>query len=228
MPNGVGSFAQQYVPGAGAAMNTYSQAQHKISQVSQSFNTATSGQFGRRDGPDGFQEPQSGYMPRELSVPVRLQKLPTPGQLRLRVRCSCRSGRSTPAGCPWRGAKLQRVQSIAHLVGLSWSAAADVRRWTSSSFSPPTRSPPVRASSRSVLRQRSRLRRTSRLRTPAWTSSAAAVLRRPARRTAAAPVRSTTVRSTARLQPSSRSSAGRLSRQQRWRRILRQRRRLPG
>lgn len=227
MPNGVGSFAQQYVPGAGAAMNTYSQAQHKISQVSQSFNTATSGQFGRRDGPDGFQEPQSGYMPRELSVPVRLQKLPTPGQLRLRVRCSCRSGRSTPAGCPWRGAKLQRVQSIAHLVGLSWSAAADVRRWTSS-FSPPTRSPPVRASSRSVLRQRSRLRRTSRLRTPAWTSSAAAVLRRPARRTAAAPVRSTTVRSTARLQPSSRSSAGRLSRQQRWRRILRQRRRLPG
>lgn len=56
-------------------MNTYSQAQHKISQVSQSFNTATSGQFGRRDGPDGFQEPQSGYMPREFSVSVGFPKL---------------------------------------------------------------------------------------------------------------------------------------------------------
>ena len=72
MPNGVGAFAQQYVPGAGAAMNTYSQAQHKISEVSQTFNTATSGQWGRRDGPDGFQEPQSGYMPREF---YRLRRL---------------------------------------------------------------------------------------------------------------------------------------------------------
>ncbi|GAA5870617.1 hypothetical protein JCM3774_001704 [Rhodotorula dairenensis] len=65
MPNGVGAFAQQYVPGAGTAMNTYNQVGQKISHVSQTFNTATSGQWsgGRRDGPDGFQEPQSGYMP---------------------------------------------------------------------------------------------------------------------------------------------------------------------
>ncbi|GAA5823128.1 hypothetical protein JCM3770_005260 [Rhodotorula araucariae] len=89
MPQGVGQFAQQYVPGAGAAINTFNQAQHKISQVSNQFNSATSGQWagGRRDFDDGppapggyggggygqlgggggggagFQEPQSGYMP---------------------------------------------------------------------------------------------------------------------------------------------------------------------
>lgn len=67
MPNGVGAFAQQYVPGAGAAMNTFSSAQHTFSQVSNTFNSATSGQWGRRDGPEGFQEPQPGWMPREFS-----------------------------------------------------------------------------------------------------------------------------------------------------------------
>ncbi|POY71751.1 hypothetical protein BMF94_5112 [Rhodotorula taiwanensis] len=63
MPQGVGAFAQQYVPGAGAAMNTFGQAQHTFAQVQHSLNTATSGQWSRRDVGDGFQEPQPGYMP---------------------------------------------------------------------------------------------------------------------------------------------------------------------
>lgn len=67
MPQGVGAFAQQYVPGAGAAMNTFGQAQHTFAQVQHSLNTATSGQWSRRDVGDGFQEPQPGYMPREPS-----------------------------------------------------------------------------------------------------------------------------------------------------------------
>ncbi|KPV75411.1 uncharacterized protein RHOBADRAFT_36269 [Rhodotorula graminis WP1] len=75
MPQGVGAFAQQHVPGAQGAMNTFNQAQHKINHVSNQFNQATSGVWGggggqhggRRDYDDGqsggFQEPQSGYMP---------------------------------------------------------------------------------------------------------------------------------------------------------------------
>ena len=80
MPQGVGAFAQQHVPGAASAMNTFNQAQHKVNQVSGQFNQATSGVWGgggghggRRDydeGPQGagFQEPQSGYMPRESTL----------------------------------------------------------------------------------------------------------------------------------------------------------------
>jgi len=88
MPQGVGAFAQQHVPGAQGAMNTFNQAQHKINQVSGQFNSATSGVWGgggggqhggRRDYDDGqgggFQEPQSGYMPRASSLPSLLADL---------------------------------------------------------------------------------------------------------------------------------------------------------
>ncbi|GAA6002538.1 hypothetical protein JCM10207_001169 [Rhodosporidiobolus poonsookiae] len=61
MPQGVGAFAQQHIPGASSAMNSFTQAQNKFNQVSNQFSTATSGVGfgGRREFGDG----QGGYMP---------------------------------------------------------------------------------------------------------------------------------------------------------------------
>ncbi|GAA5835537.1 hypothetical protein JCM11251_002958 [Rhodosporidiobolus azoricus] len=64
MPQGVGAFAQQHIPGASSAMNTFNSVSDQFSSVQQQFNSATSGhgfggghQGGRREFGD---EPQGG------------------------------------------------------------------------------------------------------------------------------------------------------------------------
>ncbi|GAA5857550.1 hypothetical protein JCM8547_009336 [Rhodosporidiobolus lusitaniae] len=65
MPQGVGAFAQQHIPGASSAMNTFNSAQQQFQHVSSQFNTATSGVGfggGRREY-DGSVGAEGGYMP---------------------------------------------------------------------------------------------------------------------------------------------------------------------
>ncbi|GJN89194.1 hypothetical protein Rhopal_002172-T1 [Rhodotorula paludigena] len=86
MPHGVGQFAQDHIPGAGSAMNTFHQAQNKFSSVSNAFNSATSGQWGgggRRefdDGTGGYGGgPQQGYQQQSGGYPMGAPPQAMPG-----------------------------------------------------------------------------------------------------------------------------------------------------
>ncbi|BGP31871.1 hypothetical protein JCM10296v2_003649 [Rhodotorula toruloides] len=70
MPQGVGAFAQQYIPGANSAMNTFNQASNKFSQVQHAFGGPGGGGGGRREFEGGLQEPAQGYMP-PMGAPPR-------------------------------------------------------------------------------------------------------------------------------------------------------------
>ncbi|GAA6027320.1 hypothetical protein JCM8097_002590 [Rhodosporidiobolus ruineniae] len=72
MPQGVGAFAQQHIPGASGVMNTFNQAQQSFNSMSNQFSSATSGVGfgGRRDMDGGYGgEPPAGFMPPQGAPP---------------------------------------------------------------------------------------------------------------------------------------------------------------